>query len=457
MVFAVTVFGAAEAHTSMAMTAALAFVGALGAVTGQALSGWRWKTMDTFALAAVLALIGLIALQGLPELGKRFEVHALDPYDARGQLLLWAGIIVGFLAGRSGGSTRNPAVLVRWLAMGAGGFGVVAIVNYLVAPDQILVWTKTAHLDRLTGTFRSANTAAAFFGAGFCVAGGALLQSARSRRYRGLPPTVALLRLSGDRSGTVMALLSTGFASALTQSRGGLISLVVGLGVLAVLSNRRRPETGRRSRRGCALVVFAAGLALLLAVVALLRRIGGLELDEDPRLAAFAMMWRAFKASPWTGWGAGGFDDMVRRFATGSDFMALNGIGAGHDIYLQALAETGVIGFGALVLAVGLFLLRSLQSQQRDQIAPAARAGLIGAIAVLLTQGLADYALNVPAMTVLFALLLGAASSAPAQRSSSPGPQSGSRRSQGPRSGWTAELVGSQVEPGLPNTDQPDR
>jgi O-antigen ligase len=339
--------------------------------------------------------------------------------------MLWAAIITGFLAGRAGGSINNPGVLVRWLAIGSGVLAIISIVNFLIAPSQILFWPKTTHLDRLTGTFRSANTAAAFFGAAFCLAGGALLQSARSRRYRGLPPSAALLRLSGDRSWTVMALLSTGFAAALTQSRGGLLSLIAGMVALAALAGRRRADTGRRSRRGCALVLVGAALAIVLAIVALLRRIGGLDFDEDPRMAAFAMMWRAFKASPVTGWGAGAFEDLVRRFATGADFMALNGIGSGHNIYLQSLAETGVVGTAALVLAIGALLWRSLAGQARDQVSPAARAGLIGALVVMLTQGLADYALEVPAMSVVFALLLGAASSPPARRSSGSGSTQG--------------------------------
>ena len=409
----VILFGAAEPHAAMAMTAALSAAGVAGVLTGQALRGWRMRGLDAAALAAVAVHLGLIALQGLPSLGGALGVHALDPYDARGELLLWAGVAVGFLGGRAGATTGELGVLVRWLAIGAGLFGLAAIAAFLIAPGQVLFWPKTTHLDRLTASFRSANTAAAFFAAGFCLAGGALLQSARSRRYRGLAPTAALLQLSGDRSWTVMALISTAVAAALTQSRGGFLSLILGMTVLAALASPRRTQSGRRSRRGCALVLFGAALAVLLGVVALFQRSGALELGEDPRKAAFQMMWRAFRQSPWTGWGAGGFDDLVRRFATAQDFAALNSIGAGHNVYLQSLAETGVIGTGALALAGAALIWRAWRSQRRDQESPLARAGLIAAMVVLLVQGLADYALNVPAMSVLFALMLGAASSRP--------------------------------------------
>ncbi len=228
------------------------------------------------------------------------------------------------------------------------------------------------------------------------------------------PAALAHMGASTRARQVVMGLLLalTAAVVLLTESRGAWLGVGVGLAtVLAVLTLLPSSRvTGsrmlsRRAQRGAIVGVFVVGLpvALLLG-----RAIVARALDSSgDRLTLFLAAIRMFESSPVVGSGPGTW--VARRIAftsgtTGSDVY----IPHAHDIYLQTLAEFGVVGAiaGAVVLvALGWLVLGAL----RDPDATRRRYGwgALFALAYLAGHQLVDFYPNFPAVMFALALTVG--------------------------------------------------
>jgi O-antigen ligase len=78
-----------------------------------------------------------------------------------------------------------------------------------------------------------------------------------------------------------------------------------------------------------------------------------------------------------------------------------------HNLYLQWLAETGIVGFAVFFLIMGSFTRIGLRLRNADPVYRMWGIGLCGAIVATLIHGLVDYIFNVsPQFGNLFWLLL---------------------------------------------------
>lgn len=197
-------------------------------------------------------------------------------------------------------------------------------------------------------------------------------------------------------------LAFAGIALLLTQSRGGLLALVAILVVHAYLSARDRKARMRR----VALVVI---VCLLAAAVAgfFFQRLG--EIDDFTavsRLAIWGGAFTVFARSPVLGTGFGN----LRALMGGILNLPDGWTGDAHNLYLELLAETGMIGFVVfwllivLALRTALSRIRNAQNEFNKMIAVA----LFAAICGVLIHGAVDYLFHTtPQVTALFFLLLG--------------------------------------------------
>lgn len=190
---------------------------------------------------------------------------------------------------------------------------------------------------------------------------------------------------------------------------------------------RMRPRPGR--------VLGTAGtVAFLVAIVVVAILFAGRAYDEfttesfptavgitaDQRLVrlngnrhnVWESAWRAFEAHPIGGVGPGTFEFWWSREGINPEFVR-----DAHNIYLEALAETGVIGFVLLVVFLFGLLYSAIRVRARlPALHHGAHAGLIAVFVVFLFQAGVDWMWESTAITV-FALtavaLAGAADSAP--------------------------------------------
>ncbi|RKP49089.1 PglL family O-oligosaccharyltransferase [Trinickia fusca] len=186
---------------------------------------------------------------------------------------------------------------------------------------------------------------------------------------------------------------------ALTVSRGPWLqtAVVAVAGWWMALSLARSDTTGRRHTREWMLPVLL--LVLFFGVNIAVRWANvhyHLELDVSaahrfqdkgqiaPRLAMWKYGWTMFKESPWLGVGWGEFPryQFALVKALGSVEIANNS----HDIFVDLLAKSGLIGVGVLVIGLVAWFVRVLRAPHTP-----ARVFGLSLIGVLLMHALVEY------------------------------------------------------------------
>ena len=193
-------------------------------------------------------------------------------------------------------------------------------------------------------------------------------------------------------------------AAIVTYSRGVLVALVALVVVLA------------RSRRAWPAIAAAAVLVVLLAPAAWHDRVADAGRLDRPEIATRLDFWDAavsmFQASPVLGVGLNSFDvAYVDLDTTGRSFLPGSGLAppeSAHSLYLNTLAEQGLVGVAALaflVLAAGRMILALRRSA--DPRIRGFGLGLLGAGIVLLVSNLFDVTFVDPKTSMLAWTLLG--------------------------------------------------
>ena len=199
----------------------------------------------------------------------------------------------------------------------------------------------------------------------------------------------------------IWALVSTIFAVglALTVSRGPWLQMgvivVAGLW-MALVQTRTEPQLRRSHRQW----LIPVALAVLFFVVNALIRWANvryhLELGQSaadrfkdagqiaPRLALWKYGWTMFRTHPLLGVGWGEFPSYQYQFAK-----ALGGVeiaNNSHDIFIDLLAKTGLIGLAIVLFGLVAWLVRVVRAPQS-----AARVFGIALIGVLVMHALVEY------------------------------------------------------------------
>ena len=197
-------------------------------------------------------------------------------------------------------------------------------------------------------------------------------------------------------------LALAGIALLLTQSRGGLLALISILLMQVYFSARDRKTRIRR-------IAFVLVVCLLATAVAgfFFQRLG--EIDDFTtvsRLAIWAGAFTVFAQSPLLGTGFGNLRGLMGGLLNLPDGWT----GDAHNLYLELLAETGLIGFVVfsvlvvLALRTALRQLRKTENHFNKMIAIA----IFTAICGVLVHGTVDYLFHTtPQVTALFFLALG--------------------------------------------------
>jgi O-antigen ligase/tetratricopeptide (TPR) repeat protein len=209
-------------------------------------------------------------------------------------------------------------------------------------------------------------------------------------------------------SAVVVALVVA--TTVITGSRGAWIGAIAGLVACAVAMTMAAPRTGPRvmaflhTRRGATAAVAAA--VIVLAGGALAYDSHRLTLGDDGYRAAFAAAsLRMFEASPLVGVGPGVWQVLRASYETATQPDLY--IPHAHDIYLQTLAEFGVVGVLAGLVVVGSFA-RLLGGAIRSDDGARRRVGVATLFGVVLLAGqqLVDMLMNVPALLLALAIPL---------------------------------------------------
>lgn len=189
----------------------------------------------------------------------------------------------------------------------------------------------------------------------------------------------------------------------LCASRGGIVSFAVQLLILFSLLLVRRVRSRHMIVGG--LVVLGAVMAVSwIGVQQVLDRFAGIqsiEASTGKRAAMRHDTWRLFLDHPLLGTGLGTFEQVFPPYDSLYDGKIAN---HAHNDYLEALAETGLIGGLCCVWFLGVLILDSLRGMTEPGKSFGLALNLSGLLACsgILIHSLVDFNLHIPANALLF-------------------------------------------------------
>jgi O-antigen ligase len=361
-------------------------------------------------LAAAVAFLALLGVAAAPlAIGE-----ALDRYATLVELVKLVGLAGFCIAAYGVASDETEGErLFTWILVAGAIYAVWAAVVFFRAPHFVLGLEKQMHVERLTGSFLSANTAGSLFGALACALAVRLFRrigrKLGSRRSREAEDDMA--RWGTElRDAALLAVLW--IALLLTVSRAALVVSLAVVAAFAVIELLRYAHRRRLKARSVAIAggAVATAFAVLLAgslSSQLQGQFGRLGADAISRTAILDEYLPGLAAVPLTGYGLGAFPAINAERLTAENFDRLWSLGAAHNVVLQWWLEAGPVGLAVAALLVGLILLRLVLRMTNGRVGRWRAGAALAVSAVLLLHNGVDYSLETQAVAAFWALMLG--------------------------------------------------
>ncbi len=280
--------------------------------------------------------------------------------------------------------------------------------------QRIFGFQRDYHLGSATGTYINRDHFAGLLEMLFALALGYLLAKAdffgmgRERSLREKFLWFAQEKLQRALLCGIVAVV-IGLGLVFSRSRSGIFIFfaVIILAAAAVSAGGRAKRPARILRTVAVLVVFAAAAAGVKPVV---ERFTKENMAKDARFGYYANSLKYLRAFP-AGTGLKTFPQAYPMFETVYEPGLLD---HAHNDYLEVLAESGVVGGGALILLAALgvawIFLRWLKS--RDPLVRGIALGALLGVVALLLHSFTDFNLRIPANAVFFVALFALAARA---------------------------------------------
>ncbi len=377
------------------LSAALVFLLATVFFARMAWQGRRWpiplRAFWPLALGAGLYL-GFIALQASELLASAASVAPRASLLAFIRALSYA--VFFFLVLQMAANGQRARWMVKGLLLSVLVYALLGFLARFGAGSGLYAWLPQNPDGNATGPFINRNAFATYLGFGLLTA--LALFARRLRALTGPRFADPMLLLYGAAG---MLILVTLLA---TNSRMGTASALFAAGsfVALLLAKRQRLGAGRIALGG---LLLALGLAAAFYLYggALLERLGSVERDADVRFALYQQVWEMILARPWAGFGADSFALAFQPFhhlPVSPDLVW----DKAHNTYLANWAELGLV-FGSLPVAMlaglAVYLGRVALTRRRNFILP------LWGLCLILQGGLhalADFSLEIQADSFLF-------------------------------------------------------
>lgn len=303
---------------------------------------------------------------------------------------------------------------VRALTLIGATYSLYGIIVFISGNNWILIFPKWAYLDSLTSTFVNRNSFATFAGLALLCAGALLLE--RLTPYFGINQSLhaklllILEELVGKLAWVTGAAVVISVALLMSGSRAGIASTLIGATVLLVIYAAHRRLKFRQA------FVILPAIAVIGIIIfsasgnVLTKRLGVDYLGSsfDVRFNVYEETWKAIQTTPWTGTGFGTFADVFPAYRT-PEFITPVLWDKAHNTYLENALELGLPASILLNLALSSLALQALRGalmRKRDALVPA-----LGISASMLVgiHSLVDFSLQIPAVTILYACIMGVA------------------------------------------------
>ena len=305
------------------------------------------------------------------------------------------------------------------------------LVEYWTGHQHIFWYQKIYYLEEVTGTYINHNHFAGLLGPLLLVGIGVFVvwfvrfvagrsytfaEDGRSA-WKKATATARLLRhLPGRQALLLGAIGFMAVALILSQSRGGLISCSIALGLQVVLLCKMRSRSTEILQALGVLALLAAIVGLVLAP-RVLTRFSYAQRDAPERFELWQDSARIVRDYPLLGTGLGTYRDVLPNYRPQKDFFFVAGIpqpaaiNYAHNDYLQLLTECGFVGFGLMAWALVATLrhLFSSFASHADWEVATLGSSLTAGIVGFLLHSLVDFNMHIPANALMACLLVSVA------------------------------------------------
>lgn len=408
--------------TAVAVLLLLWGVGAALSVAKTSVSPRRiWPAILLFLAAAAWTLVQIAAsapstwhhpvwqeaaeILALP-MTSLISVNAFDSGTATIRLLAYGGVFwLAIQFGRDRERAKQAIYAVIAISFAYAAYGLVVD---LLDLRTILWYDKWAYETDLTSTFVNRNSYATYAGIGLICSVGLfaknLLREIDIEGQRRKTAHLFIEFLTGKGRYLLIAILVVATALFLTESRAGVASSIVGLATLGLIIALTR----RIPRRQLYLVLGLCVAALLVIFETtgsgFVDRIADKGIHLENRSGVYRITQNAIDDSPVLGTGYGSFPDIFTIYRDGT---VAGYWYKAHNTYLENALELGIPAAVALFAAVALMggrCLAGARYRQRDMIYPCLGVAVTVQVAV---HSLLDFSLQIPAVAVTYAFVLG--------------------------------------------------
>jgi len=265
-------------------------------------------------------------------------------------------------------AVRERRHLTWVVAAFVAGATVAALYGLVIGPSP------SASAERVAGTIGDPNQLAAVLVAGAVLAAGLGAASSRDSLLRAVAVAATFLCLA---------------ALVLTVSRGGLFALVFTILVALPLAGRWR----RRATVGALAVVFLIGAYLLLLAPFSVQSRLSTAGSGSGRTDIWTVGWREVEAHPVAGVGSGNFKTasihyLLQPGPLERDEFIVDTPKVAHNVYLQILAELGVIGLVLFLCLIATSISAAVRAAREFALQGDRRMELLTRAVVIALAGL---------------------------------------------------------------------
>lgn len=338
----------------------------------------------------------------------------IDRYESMDGFIRLCGYAAAFLlAMQLGRKTENAEKLLKLILFTCLGCSIYGLLMYMLDIEKVLWVDKLMYKDSLCGTFINRNSFATYTGLGLIISCSYFIRLLFERTKGLYGKSLYHTLLHNFFSDALIYGLMIGIfftALLLTHSRAGMISTLVAFAALFALLLTSKNLKGRRMQ----LLVVIATLTVLLTWMLgnggdrLFERFVKLSEQGDLRTAIYAVSWQAIKENLWLGTGINTFEKAFSLYRDAQfPFKWASRVDKAHNTYLQTLLELGLPAFCcfmATYIWIVIRLIKGYFSRKRN-----GHFALIALASVILfgVHALVDFSLEMPAMAITFATLLG--------------------------------------------------
>ena len=393
---------ARDTRLALILVGACAFVALVLLDAPLAIAAWvpvAWIEYSHFTgrgpvVATVVLLVGWVATRWARGKSVRVGMEDRTAMLALGLLLVWLTLSVAWASDRSLAWTQAKA----WYVAAAGFF---LVANAMASPRNVrmlvlafVIGALVSIVVGLTGHSGLTTTADALdLATRQRFSGG---QGDPNYLAAGLVAAIALaaglmpsIRDPIAKLGLVAAIVGIAAALAATESRGGLLGALAALVAALVLARRQRLQAA-----ALGVCVIAAAGAFFLASPSALHRVTTYNAGGDGRAELWTVGWRMTRDHPVTGVGLAAFQTDAKNYVRepgNLQFVRLivDQPHVAHNVYLQQVAETGIVGLLLLLAVIGTSVAAAGRAARRfdalgeRSLATLARAVVVASIGFL--------------------------------------------------------------------------